>query len=298
MAESYESVPIGTCFAHLYYGSGRGSARWGKMPTIETGSGERIFYESPHELGGQTPGARILFVHGTGVDHRLFADQLRFFSGAQTPISIDLPGHGQSPGDALEDVVEYRMALEGFIEGAELGSLILCGHALGAAIVLDYAVNNPRKVEGLVLMNFGGTFPGAADSAADLLADTDGYRAQNGRRGLSENASASAVEQVMAARSATSPHAAIRDLVACAKWEASGRFPRLQTPTLLLYGEHDPLRQQMPELLEAMPNVSSDVIPLARHFPQVEAPDILNDSLNQFVTALADLTQVTGDETT
>ena len=297
MAGSYESVPIGTCFAHLYCGSGCGSARWGKMPTIETGSGERIFYESPHELGGRTPGARILFVHGTGVDHRLFADQLRFFSGAQTPIAIDLPGHGQSPGDALEDVVEYRMALAEFIEGANLGSVILCGHAMGAAIVLDYAVNDPRKVEGLVLMDFGGTFPGAADSAADLLADPDGYRARNGRRGLSENASAAAVEQVVAARSATSPHSAIRDLVACAKWEASGRFPRLQTPTLLLYGEHDPLRQQMPELLRAMPNVSSDIIPLARHFPQVEAPDILNDSLNQFVTALADLTPVTGDET-
>ena len=53
----------------------------------------------------------------------------------------------------------------------------------------------------------------------------------------------------------------------------------------------------MPELLEAMPNVSSDIIPLARHFPQVEAPDILNDSLNQFVTALADLAPVTGDKT-
>ena len=95
----------------------------------------------------------------------------------------------------LEDVVEYRMALEGFIEGAKLGSVILCGHAMGAAIALDYTVNHPREVEGLVLMDFGGTFPGAADSAADLLANTDGYRAQNGRRGLSENASAAAVDE-------------------------------------------------------------------------------------------------------
>ncbi len=266
------------------------------MPTIVTGAGERIFYESPHELGGRTPGARILFIHGTGVDSRLFADQLRFFSGAQTPISIDLPGHGQSPGDALEDVVEYRMALEGFIEGAKLASVILIGHAMGAAIALDYAANHPREVEGLVLMDFGGTFPGAADSAADMLADTDGYRAQNGRRGLSENASETAVEQVTSARTATYSHSAIRDLVASAKWEASGRFPHVQTPTLLVYGEHDPLRQQMPELLEAMPHASSDVIPLARHFPHVEAPDILNDSLNRFVTALADMTPVTGGE--
>ena len=144
------------------------------MPTIETGRGEPVFYESPHALGEPTPGARIVFIHGTGVDHRLFEDQLRFFSAAQTPVSIDLPGHGQSPGEALEDVVEYRPVLKGFIDNARLAPVVLCGHALGAAIALDYTVNHPRDVEGLVLMDFGRTFPGAADSAADSAAGSGG----------------------------------------------------------------------------------------------------------------------------
>ena len=268
----------------------------GVLPTIETGSGERLFYQSPHALGEQTPGARVVFIHGTGVDHRLFDEQLHFFGRAQTPISIDLPGHGQSPGEALEDAVEYRMVVKAFVDAARLAPVILCGHALGAAIALDYAVSHPREVEGLVLMDFGRTFPGAADSAADMLADPEGYRARNGRRGLSEGASAQTVERVTSARSTTPVNSAIRDLVAAAKWDASVRLPLLRTPTLLLYGEHDPLLSQSSDLLEAVPHASFDAIPLSRHFPHVEMPDIFNDSLNRFITVVAELTPVTGGE--
>ena len=266
------------------------------MPTIETGQGEHIFYQSPHALGERTPGARVVFIHGAGVDHRLFDDQLRFFGQAQTPVSIDLPGHGRSPGEALEDVVEYRLVVKAFVDAARLAPVILCGHALGAAIALDYAVSYPREVEGLVLMDFGRTFPGAADSAADMLADPQGYRARNGRRGLSDGAGAQAVERVTSARSDTSAHSAIRDLVAAAKWDASVRLPLLRAPTLLLYGEHDPLLPQSSDLLGAVLHASFDTIPLSRHFPHVEAPDIFNDSLNRFITAVAELTPVTGGE--
>ncbi len=266
------------------------------MPTIETGPGEHLFYQSPHALGERTPGARVVFIHGTGVDRRLFDEQLRFFSAAQTPISIDLPGHGQSPGDALEDVVEYRIVVKAFVDAVRLAPVILCGHALGAAIALDYAVSYPREVEGLVLMDFGRTFPGAADSAADMLADPEGYRARNGRRGLREEASALAVERVTSARSSTPATTMIRDLVAAAKWDASVRLPLLRVPTLLVYGEHDPLSSQSPDLLDAIPHASLDPIPLSRHFPHVEAPDIFNDSLNRFINAVTDLTPVTGGE--
>jgi pimeloyl-ACP methyl ester carboxylesterase len=266
------------------------------MPTIQTGPGETIFYESPHVLGGAAPGARIIFIHGTGVDHRLFEDQLRFFAGAQTPIAIDLPGHGQTQSEALEDVVEYRSTLKAFVDNAHLAPVILCGHALGAAIALDYAVNHQREVEGLVLMDFGRTFPGAADSAADMLVDPTGYRQRNGRRGLREHANERAVELVTSARTNTPPNSAIRDLVAAAKWDASVRFPHVKSPTLLVYGENDPLLEQSSDLLSAMPSASLDTIPLARHFPHVEAPDIFNDSLNSFVTAISELTPITGGE--
>ena len=112
------------------------------MPHVTIG-GESVYYECPHEIGGPTPGARILFIHGPGADHRLFADQLRFFAPSQTPIALDLLGHGQSKGEALEDVPDWASFLEEFIDTLGLAPVVLVGHSLGGAIAIDYASRHP-----------------------------------------------------------------------------------------------------------------------------------------------------------
>ena len=81
-----------------------------------------------------------------------------------------------------------------------------------------------------------------------------------------------------------------------AKWDATPRLAHLQTPTLLVYGEEDPLLNEAEDLREAIPHASFDIIPLARHFPHVEMPDIFNDTLNRFVNLIAELTPVTGGD--
>ncbi len=265
------------------------------MPHVNFG-GESVYYECPHELGGATPGARILFVHGPGADHRLFADQMRFFAPSQTPIALDLLGHGQSSGEALEDVPDWASFLHEFIDTLGLAPVVLVGHSLGGAIAIEYASRHPRLVEGLALIGTGITFPWAADTAADLLEDPDGFLRDHALRGLREPHMPLPAEALTAARAAQRPMSSMRDFVAAAKWDATSRLGSIQTPTLIVYGEDDPLVEQAGQLLGAIQHASFDTIPLSRHFPHLEMADIFNDSLNRFVTIVPDLTYMGGGE--
>ena len=258
--------------------------------------GESVYYECPHELGGAAPGARILFVHGPGADHRLFADQMRFFAPSQTPIALDLLGHGQSSGEALEDVPDWASFLHEFIDTLGLAPVVLVGHSLGGAIAIEYASRHPRPVEGLALIGTGITFPWAADTAADMLEDPDGFLRDRALRGLREPHMPVPAEALTAARAAQRPMSSMRDFVAAAKWDATSRLGSIQTPTLIVYGEDDPLVEQAGQLLGAIQHASFDTIPLSRHFPHLEMPDIFNDSLNRFVTIVPDLTYRGGGE--
>ncbi len=263
------------------------------MPNVTIG-GESVYYESPHEIGGATPGARILFIHGPGADHRLFADQMRFFAPSQTPIALDLLGHGQSKGEALEDVPDWASFVEEFIDTLGLSPVVLVGHSLGGAIAIEYASRHPRLVEGLVLIGTGITFPWAADTAADLLEDPESFLENRALRGLREPHMPLAADALTAARKEQRPMSSMRDFVAAAKWDGTSRLGSIQTPTLIIYGEDDPLVAQAGQMLGAIPHASFDTIPLSRHFPHLEMPDILNDSLNRFVTIVPDLTYMAG----
>ena len=265
------------------------------MPHVNLG-GESVYYASPREIGEATPGARILFVHGPGADHRLFADQLRFFAPSQTPIALDLLGHGQSSGEALEDVPDWASFLEEFIDTLGLAPVVLVGHSLGGAIAIEYTQRHPRQVEGLVLVGTAITFPWAADVAADLLEDPASYLESRALRGLREPHMPLPAEMLIAARQSQRSVSSMRDFVAAAKWDATSSIGSIQTPTLVIFGEDDPLVAQAGQILEAIPHASFDTIPLARHFPHLEMPDIFNDSLNRFVTIVPDLTYVAGGE--
>ncbi len=265
------------------------------MPHVSIG-GESVYYESPHQLSEAAPGARILFIHGPGVDHRLFADQLRFFSPSQTPIALDLPGHGQSRGEALEDVPDWASFLEEFIDTLSLAPVVLVGHSLGGAIALEYSIRHPRRVEGLALIGAGVTFPWAADTAADILENPTGFLETRALRGLREPHMPAPAESLTASRSAQRPMSSMRDFVAAAKWDAGSRLGLVQTPTLIIYGEDDPLVEQAGQILGGIPHASFDTIPLSRHFPHLEMPDIFNDSLNRFITIVPDLTYMAGGE--
>jgi pimeloyl-ACP methyl ester carboxylesterase len=111
--------------------------------------GVALAYE---EVGTGTP--PILFVHGWGCDHTVFAPQASFFSRAHRVVSVDLRGHGAS--DAPHQ--DYTMA--GFVadiawQCAQLGleRPIVVGHSMGGTVALELASRHPDLPAAIVLID-------------------------------------------------------------------------------------------------------------------------------------------------
>lgn len=102
----------------------------------------------------------IIFVHGAGCDHTVWALQVRYFAHhGRGVLAIDLPGHGLSEGPplaTLDDIAEWIFRLQ---DAAGVREAALVGHSLGATIVLAAAGKHPDRVRALAAVGIGEMAP-------------------------------------------------------------------------------------------------------------------------------------------
>ena len=94
--------------------------------------------------------SQLVFIHGPGAGgcREGYAHQLERFPGSLAP---NLPGHLE--GRSCADVQGYTEWVRGWLWGHDLREdLVLVGFTLGACIALQYALDYPEEVSGLVLM--------------------------------------------------------------------------------------------------------------------------------------------------
>ncbi|MDX5319540.1 MAG: alpha/beta hydrolase, partial [Bacteroidota bacterium] len=99
----------------------------------------------------------VILIHGVGSNHLYWPAEIRRLRDANV-YAIDLPGHGKSAGTAKHFVSAYQTTLIDFIEQIEHNRAVLIGHSLGAAIALQFTLNNPQHVAGLVCISGGASF--------------------------------------------------------------------------------------------------------------------------------------------
>ncbi|MGH6945998.1 MAG: alpha/beta fold hydrolase, partial [Kiloniellales bacterium] len=95
----------------------------------------------------------IVFVHGAGMDHSVWALLARYFAHrGRAVLAVDLPGHGRSDGAPLESVEALADWLLGLLDAAGLESAALAGHSLGSLVALETAARAPGRVRALALL--------------------------------------------------------------------------------------------------------------------------------------------------
>ena len=123
------------------------------MPTIEI-DGQAIHYLTGSS--GVAPERRtIVFVHGAGGNGLIWRGQIRGLDRGVNTICPDLPGHGGSAGKGYDDIEAYSCWLLNFIKGLGLHRVILAGHSMGSAVVIETALQAPEISEALVLIGGG-----------------------------------------------------------------------------------------------------------------------------------------------
>lgn len=115
------------------------------MPHLKSTSGIDWHYDVAGE------GAHLLFIHGWGVDKKIWRQQLKFFSKYYRVMTIDLPGHGKSSWTKIgldEMVRDIRFLLEktGFSDVTMIGS------SLGGLVALKFYELYPSRVQRLIFV--------------------------------------------------------------------------------------------------------------------------------------------------
>jgi pimeloyl-ACP methyl ester carboxylesterase len=95
----------------------------------------------------------IVFLHGAGMDHSVWALLARSFAhhgcGVLAP---DLPGHGRSAGAPLSSIAALADWTAALVDAAGVETARIVGHSMGSLVALETAARHPDKVAALSLI--------------------------------------------------------------------------------------------------------------------------------------------------
>src|SRR5262249_15329448 len=93
--------------------------------------------------------------HGTGCNGQVWIPHMTAIADAHTPVAIDLPGHGGSPGRGFRGVGDYTYFVVELASALGWDRFVVAGHSLGGAIALLTALHHGDRVDGLILVDSG-----------------------------------------------------------------------------------------------------------------------------------------------
>lgn len=98
-------------------------------------------------------GAPILFVHGLGIDSRIFDNQTDFYKNNFRVTRYDLRGHGKSSApDTGYSYAHFADDLKGLIKHLDLKDFHLVGLSMGGAIAARYVLENPGSAKSITFI--------------------------------------------------------------------------------------------------------------------------------------------------
>src|SRR5262249_25511775 len=98
---------------------------------------------------------KVLYVHGTGCNGQVWLPHMTAIADAHTPVAIDLPGHGGSPGGGFRGVADYAYFVVELAKALGWERCVVAGHSLGGAIALLTALYDGDLLDGLILVDTG-----------------------------------------------------------------------------------------------------------------------------------------------
>lgn len=116
---------------------------------IELSDGMRIAYLEE----GRSYKPTILFIHGLANAALVWQWNIQFLKEHFHCIAIDLPGNGHSGrGNFPYSINFYCQIIDEFMDALNLNSVVLCGHSMGGQVAIQSALNNPARIQQLILM--------------------------------------------------------------------------------------------------------------------------------------------------
>jgi len=102
-----------------------------------------------YDLQGQ--GQPLVFIHGWGVNHRIWRQQVKYFNPSYKALAVDLPGHGRTQYHTItfEDMV---YGLIDVINALGLAPVTLIGSSLGGLVAFKVYDVCPQIVRSMIFV--------------------------------------------------------------------------------------------------------------------------------------------------
>ncbi len=213
-----------------------------------------------------------------------FYYQLRHFRNSK---AIDLPGHPTgTPCTSIDGYVEW---VRGFNTARRYKDVVLCGHSMGGAIALRYALLYPDELKGLILMGTGARLrvdPAFLKNCREPgVENSDWMKRQRSYYSGVE----SDIYQVLLRRAKEiGPDVELNDLLSCDQFDVMQEIGNIHLPTEIICGDSDAMTpvKYSDYLAAKIPGSKEDIIPEADHFVQLKQYQRVNNKIEEFLTSL------------
>jgi pimeloyl-ACP methyl ester carboxylesterase len=252
-----------------------------------------------YEVAGQ--GEAVVFLHGMTGSTQDWANQVVALSPKYRAVALDMRGHGKSgapPTEAEYSIPLFAEDVLGLLNRLNIKKCCLAGHSIGGFIALQFALNHPDRLAGLVLVDTSsgqfGRDPNYAQlrQKLDELAHSQGleaafeYEAANNPMRIERFQKHPELRQVSRQKVLmTSVNGYIYGPRAIAKWQpVTPRLSEIRVPTLIFWGDEDtPFAEPVRILKEGIAGSELVTVQGAGHNPHEEAPEVFNQALLKFL---------------
>ncbi len=247
----------------------------------QTVQGHPVFCEVRHADATATP---VVFVHGAGGSHQIWRHQFDLLQD-RPAYFLDLPGHGQSGGEAFSSVREMSDWLNQWLKQA-VGEkrVILVGHSMGGAITQWLALHYPQQIKAIILVTTGSRLKVHPQFLQEL--EQGIYDPSSIRRSFSPHTDPNLIEAEIERRKGNVSVEVIRsDYLACNTFDLRNEIQQISCPTLIIAGEDDPSTPPFYStyMAEQIPQSKLVILPKSGHYVMLEQTERFNQVILTFI---------------
>jgi len=235
----------------------------------------------------------LVFLHGTGLDHRCWALQTRWFAyNGYSVFAPDFPGHSLSEGTPLSSIEDMAHWLIEALAATGIKKAHIVGHSQGFLCALELARQAPERVASLIGIGTAAAIPvntalieaaqrSSAEAANMLIQWGFGHKAHMGISAVPGMQPIAIGRQIMAENPVEA------DLRACASYTSGEQAAaEILVPCHLILANQDKLTPLKAGLaLAKQLNANHSIIDGYGHMLPIEAPKQCLQALRNIITS-------------
>jgi pimeloyl-ACP methyl ester carboxylesterase len=245
-------------------------------------------------------GPAVVMIHGFGGSKAVWQPQIQEFSRRYRVITLDLPGHGDSPrpeGDQHYSPAACAEELRLFLDHLEIERAVLVGQSLGTVISQLFYLARPARVRALVLNGALAASPPAGVQRGPWVDEIVKRIEARGIRAymeelvpnyFSRSPDPALVKAATHEAWKLAQHAAVAYCRAVSQLNIRERLGEIRVPTLLIVGAEDgrtPV-EESERMNRAIPDSLLKIVKGAGHLANVEKPAEFNRAVLAFIDSV------------